>query len=89
MERLTLMTQVDQIEGTHVGESLAATVGSSASPPLGIDDFKKAVRTYERDLLMQTMIAHDWCVAAADRDLNLTTAHLYKKLRSHHLNRPR
>jgi two-component system nitrogen regulation response regulator NtrX len=88
MERLTLMTRVDQIEGTHVGESLAATGGGAASPPFGIADFKKAVRTYERELLAQTMAAHNWSVADAARALNLTTANLYKKLRSHHLRRP-
>jgi two-component system nitrogen regulation response regulator NtrX len=88
MERLTLMTPVDTIEGTHVGEALAATAGRAAVSSAGIEDFKEAVRAYERDLLAQTMTTHDWSVPDAARALNLTTANLYKKLRSHRLKRP-
>ncbi len=89
MERLTLMTRATTIEGKHVGEALAATAGRADASSAEVADFKEAVRTYERDLLAQTMAAHDWSVPDAAQALNLTTANLYKKLRSHGLRRPR
>ncbi len=88
MERLTLMTKVDTIEGKDVGEALAVTAGRAGDPSSSTADFKEAVRTYERDLLTQTMASHNWNVPDAARALNLTAANLYKKLRSHRLKRP-
>ena len=86
-ERLMVMTDARILDGRHISDALNAM---SLAPTSGVDssDFKDSVKSFEHDLLIQSLNSHDWNVNETAEALNLTAANLYKKLKSHHIQKP-
>jgi DNA-binding NtrC family response regulator len=87
IERLAILTVNETIDVGDVEAHLSVAAAPASSLTLQ-GPLREALAAVERDMLVQTLERHGWKMSEAARELGLERSHLYKKLRTHEIERP-
>ena len=89
IERLAILAPGETIGGDEVDSQLVPAGTGGRSAPTLCGTLRETMTAVERDLLACTLERHGWKMSEAARELGLERSHLYKKLKSHGIEKPR
>jgi DNA-binding NtrC family response regulator len=88
IERLAILTAGETIDLDDVAAQLVAAETSRGSAPVLRGTLRETMTALERELLVQTLERHGWKMSETARELGLERSHLYKKLKTHEIEKP-
>jgi DNA-binding NtrC family response regulator len=88
IERLAILSAGDTIRVADVSAQLSPPGTARGSVPALRGTLRETMSALERELLLQTLERHGWKMSEAARELGLERSHLYKKLKTHEIEKP-
>ena len=88
IERLAILTPGETIDLDDVSAQLAVATTAGGPVPVLRGTLRETMTTIERGLLVQTLERHGWKMSETARALGLERSHLYKKLKTHAIEKP-
>ncbi|MFT5699606.1 MAG: two-component system nitrogen regulation response regulator NtrX [Desulforhopalus sp.] len=89
IERMVIMCQEDTISANHIrlflnptGASINPASGGKSISPFLEEDYKTAKRLFEKEYLLQKLVANDNNISKTAEQVGLERSHLHKKLKS-------
>jgi len=88
IERLAILTVGETIDLDDVTAQLVAAETAHGPAPVLRGTLRETMTVLERELLVQTLGRHGWKMSETARELGLERSHLYKKLKTHKIEKP-